>query len=110
MGPAFFKPIHIKSMIKHKILFLSQLTSCDGTLLLKWQDLNYKPQFHNLRRIPLWYTHLENLVLQSPLTSRRLTALFALYLDQFLWSFYHYLKCHIVANVNGSLFGTMILI
>jgi hypothetical protein len=76
MGPTFFKSMHIKSMIKHKILFLSQLTSCDGTLLLKWQDLNYKPQFHNLRRTPLWYNHLENLVLQSPLTSHRLTALF----------------------------------
>ena len=63
-------------MKKHKILFLSQLTSCDGTLLLKWQDLNYKPQFHNLRRTPFWFNRLENIVLPSPSTSRRLSAVF----------------------------------
>jgi ribonuclease HI len=76
LGPDFFRPSCINSLKKHKILYLSQLTSCDGTLLLKWQDLNYKPQFNNLRRTPFWFNRLENIVLQSPSTSRRLSAAF----------------------------------
>ena len=54
------------------IMFLSQITSCDGDMLVKWHNSNTPPLAPACKITPTWYKYLSRVVLQSPLTSQRL--------------------------------------
>ena len=54
------------------MLYLSQLTSCDGSILLRWTDLNYRAHLNKCTREPRWFKLIKNIMLNSPSTSLRL--------------------------------------
>ena len=64
----------INSLKKRNLIFLSQLTSADGTYLLSWKDLNSRPGFTRCNIAPFWFKALQLLVIASPSISRRLQA------------------------------------
>ena len=61
----------LTSLKFNHILYLDQVTSLDGLMLLKWIDTRLYEQT-TVGKAPKWFSILEDLVLQSPLTSRRL--------------------------------------
>jgi exonuclease III/ribonuclease HI len=62
----------VNSLRKRNLMFLTQLTSADGTYLLTWKDLNSRPGFTRCTIPPFWFKDLEHLLLVSPNVSRRL--------------------------------------
>ena len=73
-------PNYINSRIhsnfrRHHILFLSQLTSHDGTRLLNWTDRNISTITHR-RGVPVFFKELEKAVLIDPTYSRKLDVIY----------------------------------
>jgi len=61
----------ISSLQFNNILYLDQITSLDGLMLLKWIDTRLYDQ-STVGKAPKWFSILEDTVLQSPTSSRRL--------------------------------------
>src|SRR5277367_851549 len=68
----YFQPKVLKSLKSWGILFLSQITSSNGSHLLNVKDLSYRPLLSTSSKLPYWFYLVESLVLLSPTTSRRL--------------------------------------
>ena len=64
--------VHLKSLKNQNIMFLEQLTSLDGTILLDWKEIRRRSLSHNpSMRIPLWFEQLQQIVLDTTSTSPR---------------------------------------
>jgi hypothetical protein len=72
LGSKYLHTATLYNLKRMMIMFLSQLTSCDGDMLVKWHTSNTPPLAPVCKLTPTWYKQLSRIVLQSPLTSQRL--------------------------------------
>ena len=72
LGSKYLHTATLYNLKKMMIMYLSQITSCDGDMLVKWHNFNTPPLAPACKITPTWYKHLSRVVLQSPLTSQRL--------------------------------------
>ena len=71
MGHLYNKPNIFTNFRRHNILFLSQLTSFNGTCLLRWTE-PFIITHTSRRKHPLFIKELEKIVLLNPTFSRKM--------------------------------------
>jgi ribonuclease HI len=72
MGNSYVKPSTLRTLKRTVLMFLSQLTTLNGQLLLKWADLTALTNTTITHREPKWFSHLEAIILHNRALSRRL--------------------------------------
>ena len=72
LGTNYLRTNTLYNLKRMMIMFLSQLTSVDGDMLIKWHASNMPPLAPVGKLMPTWFKQLSRIVLQSPLTSQRL--------------------------------------